>query len=299
MSSDSSTYQFFAAQLLAWYHIHHRDLPWRHTRDPHLIWLSEVILQQTRVAQGLPYFERFAAAYPTIQALAAAPEDEVLKLWQGLGYYSRARNLLKTAQQVVTDFNGLFPESYEKLLQLKGIGPYTAAAIASFAYEERVAVLDGNVYRVLARFFGIENDIAAPASRKVFAEVAQKALPEKESSTYNQAIMEFGALHCTPVAPKCGTCPLQAGCFAFQHNLQRELPVKQKTKRMRERYFNYLVLEWENERYWRKRKPGDIWEGLYEFDLFEAEKLLGAGPLFTDPELMGLLPTGAEVLEES
>ncbi|OWP62516.1 A/G-specific adenine glycosylase [Hymenobacter amundsenii] len=270
-SPTPDSYSWFASTLLAWYPRHRRDLPWRHTRDPYAIWLSEVILQQTRVQQGLPYYQNFVATYPTVQDLAAAPADEVLRHWQGLGYYSRARNMHYTAQQVVAEYSGRFPGSYAELLKLKGVGQYTAAAIASFAYDERVAVLDGNVYRVLARIFGLTQDIAAPASRKVFQLLADQLIPDDQPAEFNQAIMEFGALQCTPARPDCLFCPFQAQCFAFQHGMVAELPVKSKAKAARTRYFHYLVLRHADTVYLRKRGPKDIWEGLYDFALRETE----------------------------
>ncbi|SHK00371.1 A/G-specific DNA-adenine glycosylase [Hymenobacter psychrotolerans DSM 18569] len=254
-----------------WYPRHRRDLPWRHTRDPYAIWLSEVILQQTRVKQGLPYYLTFINSYPTVQDLAAAPQDEVLRHWQGLGYYSRARNMHHTAQQVVSEYGGRFPDSYAGLLQLRGVGQYTAAAIASFAYDERVAVLDGNVFRVLARVFGLAQDIAVPASRKVFQQLADTLIPADQPAEFNQAIMEFGAIQCTPLKPDCLFCPLQSQCYAFQHGLVSELPVKSKAKAARTRYFHYLVLRYANTVYMRKRGPKDIWEGLYDFHLQETD----------------------------
>ena len=256
---------------MEWYPRHRRDLPWRHTRDPYAIWLSEVILQQTRVKQGLPYYLTFINSYPTVQDLAAAPQDEVLRHWQGLGYYSRARNMHHTAQQVVREYDGQFPTSYAGLLQLRGVGQYTAAAIASFAYNERVAVLDGNVFRVLARVFGLTQDIAAPASRKVFQQLANTLIPADQPAEFNQAIMEFGAIQCTPLKPDCLFCPLQSQCYAFQHGMVSELPVKSKAKAARTRFFHYLVLRHADTLYMRKRGPKDIWEGLYDFHLQETE----------------------------
>ena len=260
---------FLAAALLAWYPQHHRDLPWRHTRDPYAIWLSEVILQQTRVAQGLPYYETFLDAYPTVQELAAAPEAEVLRYWQGLGYYSRARNMHRTAQQVMAEHSGKFPGTYAGLIQLRGIGPYTAAAIASFAFDEVVAVLDGNVYRVLARIFGLHSDIAAPSSRKEFQAVADQHIPASAPADFNQAIMEFGAIQCTPAKPDCLFCPLQSQCWAFQHGHVALLPVKSKAKAARTRYFHYFVLRYGEHTYLRERREKDIWQGLYDFALAE------------------------------
>nr|WP_262708223.1 A/G-specific adenine glycosylase [Hymenobacter persicinus] len=262
---------YFAPALLEWYPRHRRDLPWRHTRDPYAIWLSEVILQQTRVKQGLPYYLDFITTYPTVQDLAAAPEDEVLRHWQGLGYYSRARNMHHTAQQVVGEYGGQFPTTYAELLKLRGVGQYTAAAIASFAFGEKVAVLDGNVYRVLARVFGIASDIAAPSSRKEFQTLADALIPAAAPDEFNQAIMEFGAIQCTPLKPDCLFCPLQHHCFAFQNGLVHELPVKSKAKAARTRYFHYLVLRHGETVYMKKRGAKDIWQGLYDFALTETE----------------------------
>ncbi|WP_022825442.1 A/G-specific adenine glycosylase [Hymenobacter norwichensis] len=256
---------------MEWYPRHRRDLPWRHTRDPYAIWLSEVILQQTRVKQGLPYYLTYISTYPTVQDLAAAPEDEVLRHWQGLGYYSRARNMHHTAQQVVSEYDGRFPETYAELLKLRGVGQYTAAAIASFAFDEKVAVLDGNVFRVLARVFGLAQDIAAPASRRVFQVLADQLIPAEAPAEFNQAIMEFGAIQCTPVNPDCLFCPLQTQCYAFQHGMVNELPVKSKAKAARTRHFHYLVLRHADTVYMRKRGPKDIWEGLYDFALTEKD----------------------------
>jgi A/G-specific adenine glycosylase len=258
---------FFSQTLITWYQRHHRSLPWRATQDPYAIWLSEIILQQTRVNQGLPYYLKFLAAYPTVQDLAAAPPDEVLRHWQGLGYYSRARNLHQTAKQITQEQQGIFPGSYAELLKLKGIGPYTAAAIASFAFKEKVAVVDGNVFRVLARIFGLVENIASPAGKKAFQLLADALIPADEPDTYNQAIMEFGAIQCTPVMPDCLFCPLQQVCYAFQHGLVQELPHKVKTKSSRLRYFHYLVFRYQNEYYLKKRTESDIWQGLYDFYL--------------------------------
>ena len=269
MAVLTSQPSFLATALLAWYGQHHRNLPWRDTRDPYAIWVSEVILQQTRVAQGLPYYETFLAAYPTVQAMAAAPEAEVLRHWQGLGYYSRARNMHHTAQQIVNEHNGQFPGTYAELLALRGVGPYTAAAIASFAFDEVVAVLDGNVYRVLARIFGLHSDIAAPSSRKEFQALADQHIPTTTPADFNQAIMEFGAVQCTPTKPDCLFCPLQHQCWAFQHGQVTLLPVKSKAKASRTRYFHYFVLRHGEQTYLRERREKDIWQGLYDFALAE------------------------------
>ncbi|QCR24345.1 A/G-specific adenine glycosylase [Pontibacter sp. SGAir0037] len=284
---------FFADTLINWYQRHKRALPWRDTRNPYYIWLSEVILQQTRVAQGLPYYQKFVAAYPVIQDMAAAPEDEILRLWQGLGYYSRARNMHHTAQQIVEQYGGTFPDNYQELLKLKGVGSYTAAAIASFAFKEKVAVLDGNVFRVLARTHGLSDDIAAPASRKIFQELADSLIPADEPDTFNQAIMEFGAIQCTPVMPDCLFCPLQQSCFAFTHGLVQELPVKSKAKAARPRFFHYFVLAYNGTYYMRKRAAGDIWQGLYDFYLYESN----SKNLDADQALQELKEAGLEIDE--
>src|SRR5690606_27237509 len=233
--------RYFSKKIVEWYHENHRKLPWRDTRDPYRIWLSEVILQQTRVAQGLPYYHRFISHYPTVYALASAPEEEVLRHWQGLGYYTRARNLIRCAKVVVSQHGGSFPSSYEELKSLPGIGDYTAAAIASIAFDEPVAVLDGNVFRVLSRYFGAWNDIAQPSSRKVFADLASMLVPNEYPGIYNQAVMEFGALCCLPKAPQCAECILAPGCYAREHRAQALLPVRNVRKKARKRYFYYFV----------------------------------------------------------
>ncbi|MFN5385567.1 MAG: A/G-specific adenine glycosylase [Bacteroidota bacterium] len=256
-------------QLIEWYRLHARDLPWRHTRDAYQIWLSEVILQQTRVAQGLSYYHAFIERFPTVNDLAAADEHEVLRLWQGLGYYSRARNLHATAIQVVNEFGGVFPDTYDTLIKLKGIGNYTASAIASFCTNEAVPVLDGNVFRFLSRYFGIWNDIAKNSSREQFRWVALDILPKKKAGLHNQAIMEFGALQCKPSNPDCPGCPLSGGCYARKEGKQDQLPVKAKKSAPVNRYFHYLVLRHKGEYLICKRKEKDIWMHLHEFFLVE------------------------------
>ena len=263
----------FAQTLERWYEHHKRDLPWRHTNDPYRIWLSEIILQQTRVAQGRPYYERFIAAYPTVSDMAQADERELLRLWQGLGYYSRARNLHQTARYVTLQLNGKFPETYDELLKMKGIGFYTAAAIASFEFGERVPVVDGNVYRVLARVFGITEDITTTKAKKTFANLAVELIQAADDpATYNQAIMEFGAIQCTPVAPDCLLCPLQQQCQAYLTGRQHLLPVKSKKAPVRERYFTYIVFRQDGKVAMQERLARDIWQNLYEFFLIEDEE---------------------------
>ena len=263
----------FSNILINWYLQNKRDLPWRKTTNPYVIWLSEIMLQQTRVAQGTPYFLSFTTVFPTVFDLAKANEEQVLKLWQGLGYYSRARNLHKTAQHVSYELGGIFPDNYTDLLKLKGIGEYTAAAIASFCYNETVPVVDGNVFRVLSRYFDIETDIAAASAKKEFATLAFELMPKDNPALFNQAIMEFGALQCVPKNPNCSICVFNESCVALQKNKVNQLPVKAKKTKVRNRFFNYLVVSDENENtVIHKRTSKGIWHNLYEFPLIETEK---------------------------
>lgn len=267
--------KWFSRGLKTWYKQHKRDLPWRREQDPYRIWLSEIILQQTQVVQGLSYYLKFTEAFPDVKALAGASEDQVLKLWQGLGYYSRARNLHAAAKMVSGQFNGAFPETYDTIRSLKGVGDYTAAAIASFAYGQPHAVVDGNVYRVLSRVFGIETAIDTTAGKKEFQTLASELLDKKDPGTHNQAVMEFGALHCRPVNPGCDTCVLREKCLAYSSGRVSELPVKSKKTKIRARYFNYLVLIDKNKNVLiHRRGAKDIWQGLYEFYLHEGDKEL-------------------------
>jgi|SRR5690554_1692230 len=260
----------FSQKLISWYLQNKRDLPWRETKNPYKIWLSEVILQQTRVAQGLPYYKNFVKKFPTVFDLAQADEEQVLKTWQGLGYYSRARNLHHTSKHISENLNGNFPENYNDLLKLKGIGSYTAAAIASFSYQEPVAVLDGNVYRVLSRYFGIQTDISSSKAKKEFQELANRVLDKKQPSLFNQAIMEFGALQCVPKNPNCKACIFKDSCFALQKNKVAQLPIKLKKTKITQRFLNYLVFMDENENtIINKRTQNGIWKNLYEFPLLE------------------------------
>ena len=272
----------FANTIISWFRENGRALPWRETRDPYAIWLSEIILQQTRIAQGWEYWERFMAQYPTVEDLAAAHEDEVLKLWQGLGYYSRARNLHTAAKQIVA--LGHFPDTLEGIKQLKGVGDYTAAAIGSFAFDIPAAVVDGNVYRVLARYFGIDTPINSTQGKKEFAALAQSLLPSSKASVslssfspasdfqsslslvaaYNQAMMDFGAIQCTPQSPKCLLCPLAESCEAMRTNRVAELPVKQKTMKVKTRHLSYIYIRCKGETAIHRRGEGDIWQGLWE-----------------------------------
>lgn len=272
----------FANTIISWFRENGRALPWRETRDPYAIWLSEIILQQTRIAQGWEYWERFMAQYPTVEDLAAAHEDEVLKLWQGLGYYSRARNLHTAAKQIVAF--GHFPDTLEGIKQLKGVGDYTAAAIGSFAFDIPAAVVDGNVFRVLARYFGIDTPINSTQGKKEFAALAQSLLPSSKASdslssfspasdfqsslslvaAYNQAMMDFGAIQCTPQSPKCLLCPLAETCEAMRTNRVAELPVKQKTLKVKTRHLSYIYIRYNGMTAIHRRGEGDIWQGLWE-----------------------------------
>lgn len=263
----------FAKQLIYWYLKNKRELPWRKTKDPYRVWLSEIMLQQTRVAQGLPYFLTFTESFPTVFDLAKADEVEVLKLWQGLGYYSRARNLHFTAKYVAEELNGVFPKNYKELLQLKGVGDYTASAIASICYDEAVAVVDGNVYRVLSRYFGIATPINSTKGIKEFKELASTLIDASQPGVYNQAIMDFGALHCKPQNPLCDECPLSTSCVGLATNKVKELPVKEKKIKIKKRYFNYLVtVTPDNKTVLEERTGKGIWQGLYQFPLVESKK---------------------------
>ncbi|MEJ1221220.1 A/G-specific adenine glycosylase [Sediminicola sp. 1XM1-17] len=263
----------FSQKIIHWYSINKRSLPWRNTKDPYKIWLSEIMLQQTRVAQGMPYYERFLDHFPSVHDLANASEEEVLKLWQGLGYYSRARNLHATAKLVSEKYHGQFPKSYRGLLELKGVGDYTASAIASFCFDEAQPVVDGNVYRVLSRYFGIDIPINSTEGIKYFKELAIEVMDADQIADYNQGIMEFGALQCAPKNPYCLHCPLNEGCAALEKGRIDSLPVKLKTTKVRNRYFNYLVvLDQDNTIELRQRRGKGIWQNLFEFPLLESER---------------------------
>ncbi len=272
--AENNKQKAFTQKLMQWFATNHRPLPWKGEKAPYLIWLSEIILQQTRVEQGLPYFEKFKHKYPTVQDLANAPEDEVMKMWEGLGYYSRARNLHTAAKYIAHDLGGVFPKNYNDIRGLKGVGPYTAAAIASFAFDLPYAVVDGNVYRVLSRFFGIEEPIDTTAGKKKFAQLAQELLDKQQPGSYNQAIMDFGATHCTPVAPACKKCLMQTDCTAFQKRMIARLPIKSKKLKRRQRFFNYLLLNHNGQLILKKRTKKDIWQNLYEFPLIETNALV-------------------------
>ncbi len=276
---------FFSKKLIKWYLQNKRDLPWRGSKNPYYIWLSEIMLQQTRVAQGLPYYLKFVSAFPTVQDLANASEDEVLKLWQGLGYYSRARNLHFTAKYISEQLNGKFPESFSELLKLKGVGDYTASAIASICFNEPTAVVDGNVYRVLSRVFGIELPINSTQGIKHFKAMAQQLIDTNDPGTFNQAIMEFGARYCVPQNPNCESCIFNESCVAFAERKVSMLPVKPKKIRIKKRYFNYIVFLTKDQNTYLKQRTGKgIWHKLYEFPLIESDNELNVAALRKLPE---------------
>lgn len=294
---------FVAPVLTHWYRNHKRDLPWRATKDPYKIWISEIILQQTRVAQGYIYYLRFIDRFPDVASLARAEQDEVLKLWQGLGYYSRARNLHHAAKEVMTRFEGHFPHHYDALLSLKGIGEYTAAAIASFVADEPYPVVDGNVFRLLARLFDEATPIDTSKGKRLFTQLAHLLLDRHQPGLYNQAIMEFGALQCVPRSPNCAACPLQPHCLAYANGRVHELPVKQGKTKTRQRYFHYLYIIYNGQTWLHRRGEKDIWEGLYEFPLIETDEpmemaqLLQSDPFRRLMEDTGVLHIAADPVE--
>ena len=292
----------FSNLLLDWYLQNKRNLPWRNTTNPYRIWLSEIILQQTRVAQGLPYYAAFLKEFPNVKSLADANEEHVLKLWQGLGYYSRARNLHFTAKQITNELNGDFPSDYMSLLKLKGVGEYTAAAIASFSYNEPIAVLDGNVFRVLSRYFGIDLDISQSKTKIEFQKLAQSLLPVNNASEFNQAIMEFGALQCIPKNPNCSDCVFNSSCYALQKNEISNLPFKSKKIKVTKRFLNYLILEDSNENIIVEKRIGKgIWRNLFQFPLieeFEEKSSTASMELINDFKFNNQKPVEIIVLNE-
>lgn len=259
----------FSKEITDWYFNNKRDLPWRNTRDPYKIWLSEIILQQTKVEQGLPYYLKFCDTFPTIKDLANADEQTVLKLWQGLGYYSRARNLHFTSKQIIKNHNGTFPKTYKEIIALKGVGEYTAAAISSFAYNLPYAVVDGNVFRVLSRYFGIKTAINSGKGKKIFNELAQNLLDENSPDIHNQAIMEFGAIQCKPKNPNCNECCLKDNCIAMNENIQSTLPYKIKSAKTKQLYIEYFYMQFDSGTFIKKRVESGIWKNLYEFPNLE------------------------------
>lgn len=285
----------FSNELINWYRINKRDLPWRHTQNPYLIWLSEIILQQTRVEQGMPYYLKFSEAYLTIKDFANAHEDEILRLWQGLGYYSRGRNMLKTAKKIVADYDGIFPSSYNELIKLTGIGEYTAAAISSFSANEARAVVDGNVYRLLARYFGIDTPINTGKGKKEFQEIADGLIDKNNAGEYNQAIIEFGALQCKPKNPLCFSCPLITNCYAYNNDKIASLPVKIKKLNIKERHFYYFVVVEDDKILIKRRDNSDIWAGLHDFPLIESERNLAPQELFSHSDFIDWFPKNAVI----
>lgn len=278
--------RYFSKKVVRWFEKNKRDLPWRDTKDPYRIWLSEIILQQTRVSQGLPYYLKFCEVFPSVFDLASASEQKVLRLWQGLGYYTRARNLHKCAKEVVARYNGKFPSTFDGLKTLPGIGDYTAAAIASISFGQQVAVVDGNVFRVLARIFGIDTPINTPEGKRIFSKLANQLVPKQNPDVHNQAMMEFGARFCTPRNPCCEICPYQSDCFAFKNSLQHQLPVKLQLKKARKRYFYYFAIQRGKTLLMKKREEKDIWHGLYDFVLIETDRPVDAEKLFSEHELL-------------
>lgn len=285
----------FGAELQAWYQQHKRDLPWRETKDAYKIWLSEIILQQTRVEQGMPYYLRFVERFETVVDFANAEEDDILHLWQGLGYYSRGRNMHKAARIVRDEYNGIFPVDYKTLLKLPGVGEYTAAAISSFANNEAQAVLDGNVFRVLSRYYGIDTAINSTEGKKIFTAIAQENLDQDHPALYNQAIMDFGATHCKPKQPLCITCMFNTSCYAIRQGEVDQLPVKLKGKASRERYFNYFILKDEAQILMSKRGEGDVWQNLYEFPLVESDRTLTIPEILIDEQFVRYFGEKAEI----
>jgi A/G-specific adenine glycosylase len=298
MYTNKAQQQYFTTQLMAWHETDNtRTLPWKQEKDPYKIWLSEIILQQTRALQGLPYYLAFTQAYPTVEALAKADEEAAFRLWQGLGYYNRCRNMLATAKYITGELQGKFPNTYDTLLALKGIGPYTAAAIASFTYGLPHAVVDGNVYRVLARYFGIETATDTTEGKKLFYSLAQQLLDTGDSSGYNQAIMDLGATVCTPANPKCTDCPLQKKCVAYKQELTDVLPVKSKKIAVTKRYFHYIILKYKDSIWIEKRTGKDIWQNLYQPFLIEHTSPLDINALLND-ERIKTLPMASEPVYE-
>ena len=278
----------FQDLLIEWYQIYKRDLPWRNTKDPYLIWLSEIILQQTRINQGLPYYNNFINKFPNIKYLAKAKEQDVLNLWQGLGYYSRARNLHNTAKFIAFKLNGVFPSNFDDLIKLKGIGSYTASAIMSFAYDMPYAVVDGNVVRVLSRIFGIDIPFNTYNGSKFFHQLAKEKLISNDNYRYNQAIMDFGSLVCKPQKPICIECPMNDFCIAFNTNSIPKFPFKKSKNKIKSRYFNYLIIEKNHKILIRKRKQG-IWKGMFEFPYFESKKTINNSMFMKDKDCLKLL----------
>ncbi len=272
MQSSKSLNHFFQQQLLDWHqNINERALPWKHESDPYKIWLSEIILQQTRAEQGIPYYLKYITKYPTVQDLAAASQEELYGMWQGLGYYNRCKNMHRAAKIICENYQGIFPKNYEQILALPGVGTYTAAAIASFAFKQAYAVVDGNVYRLLSRFWGIDTPIDSTQGKKQFAQLAQELISTSQPDLYNQAIMDFGALICTPKLPKCTICPFATTCVAYKRALIDLLPIKEKKIKITERAFHFFLLQYHDEIYIEQRIEQDIWQHLFQLFLIETD----------------------------
>jgi A/G-specific adenine glycosylase len=283
----------FSALLLCWYHLHKRDLPWRKTRDPFKIWLSEIIFQQTRISQGLQYYLRFTERFDNVESLSEASEEEILRLWQGLGYYTRARNLHAAASQIMKEWKGVFPEDYHEMLRIKGIGEYTAAAVASIAFGQAYPVVDGNVYRVMSRYLLIDEPVNSAGGKKKILTYLNENIDRKEPGTFNQALMEVGALVCTPQNPSCPQCPVMKNCRANKEGLTRHYPTRIKKNKPLDRYFHYIILVYKDGPKWgtviQQRKAGDIWAGLYEFPLIESDHPLDASGLLHHEFLLNII----------
>ena len=278
---------FFLSTLLKWNKTENsRQMPWKGEKDPYKIWISEIILQQTRVQQGTNYYNRFINEFPNVKSLATAPEKKIYKLWEGLGYYTRCKNLIETAKFIFKDLDGKFPEKFENILELKGIGNYTASAIASFAFNQPYAVLDGNVFRILSRFFGVETPINTTEGKKIYAQLSQLLIDKKRPAEYNQAIMDFGAVICKPLLPLCEQCPLRKKCVAFLDKRVGVLPVNNKIVKQKKRYFNYIIVEYKSKFYISQRKQKDIWENLYEFILIETKSSLNSKDFLNDRQFL-------------
>ncbi|HVZ95261.1 MAG TPA: A/G-specific adenine glycosylase, partial [Chitinophagaceae bacterium] len=285
--------KFFFENLIKWDRNYNtRDMPWKGEKDPYRIWISEIMLQQTRVQQGLDYYQRFIKKWPDVKSLAAASEQQVYKAWEGLGYYSRCRNLIASARHIAKELNGKFPDKYDDIIKLKGIGHYTAAAITSFAFNLPYAVVDGNVFRVLSRFFGIDTPVDSVKGKNEFTALAHELLDKKNPGLYNQAIMDFGAVVCKPAAPVCEECVLQKKCAAYNKQLVLTLPRKEKTVRQRTRFFNYFIIEHHNKLFVRKRTGNDIWQSLYEFALVETQKFIPVKKFLQSDEVTALTGNG-------
>lgn len=289
----------FAEEIIAWYKEHRRSLPWRETDNPYFIWVSEAILQQTRVAQGMDYYFNFIETFPTLESLANAPLDAVMKAWQGLGYYTRARNLHKAAKLVMEEYNGKIPETYEELVKLPGLGPYAAGAVASFAFHQPVPAIDGNVYRILARVFGIFESPGKAEGKKIFREICIEMMDRSQPHIYNQALIDFGALQCIPTMPDCSQCPFPSLCYAEANNLQLQLPTKERATKLRVRFFHFFMIRFRDSTYIQRREGKDIWNSLYQFPLVEVDKRIDVEELLQLEEIKEILGDDYTLVQSS